>query len=64
MKEEQIDRLLKIIEENGYSTVKYIAKAVYASESTVRRQLAELERNDLKNQEEDNDRQQRHCHFP
>ena len=43
MKEEQIDRLLKIIEENGYATVKYIAKAVYASESTVRRQLAELE---------------------
>ena len=34
MKEEQIDKLLKIIEENGFATVKYIAKAVYASEST------------------------------
>lgn len=44
MKEEQIDKLLKIIEENGFATVKYIAKAVYASESTVRRQLTELER--------------------
>ena len=44
MKEEQIDKLLKIIEENGFATVKYIAKAVYASESTVRRQLTTLER--------------------
>lgn len=43
MKEEQIDRLLKIIEETGFATVKYIAKAVYASESTVRRQLTTLE---------------------
>lgn len=44
MKEEQIERLLKIIEENGYATVKYIAKATYNSESTVRRQLTVLER--------------------
>ena len=27
MKEEQIDRLLKIIEENGYATVKYINRS-------------------------------------
>ena len=44
MKEEQIDRLLKIIEKNGFATVKYIARTVYASESTVRRQLTTLER--------------------
>ncbi len=44
MKEEQIDRLLKIIGENGFATVKYIARTVYASESTVRRQLTTLER--------------------
>ena len=43
MKQEQIDKLLKIIEENGFTTVKYIAKAVYASESTVRRQLTVME---------------------
>lgn len=43
MKEEQIERLLKMIEANGYATVKYIAKATYASESTVRRQLKTLE---------------------
>ena len=43
MKEEQIERLLKIIGENGFTTVKYIAKSVYVSESTVRRQLTILE---------------------
>lgn len=44
MKEEQIDKLLGIIEENGFATVKYISRTIYASESTVRRQLSELER--------------------
>lgn len=44
MKEEQIDKLLGIIEDAGFATVKYIAKKTYASESTVRRQLAALER--------------------
>lgn len=44
MKDERIDELLKIIEENGYATVKYIAAMTFSSESTVRRQLTELER--------------------
>ncbi len=44
MKDERIDELLKIIEENGYATVKYIAAATFTSQSTVRRQLNELER--------------------
>lgn len=44
MKDEQIDRLIKIIEENGFATVKYISRTLYASESTVRRQLSELEK--------------------
>lgn len=43
MKEEQIDKLIRLIEENGFTTVKYLAKVTFASESTVRRQLTELE---------------------
>lgn len=43
MKEEQIDGLIGLIEENGFATVKYLAKVTFASESTVRRQLTELE---------------------
>lgn len=43
MKEEQIDGLLRLIEENGFATVKYLAKVTFTSESTVRRQLTELE---------------------
>lgn len=43
MKEEQIDGLIRLIEENGFATVKYLAKMTYTSESTVRRQLTELE---------------------
>ena len=43
MKEEQIDGLIRLIEENGFATVKYLAKVTFTSESTVRRQLTELE---------------------
>lgn len=43
MKEEQIDGLIRLIEENGFVTVKYLAKVTFTSESTVRRQLTELE---------------------
>ncbi len=38
MKEEQIDGLIRLIEENGFATVKYLAKVTFTSESTVRRQ--------------------------
>lgn len=43
MKDEQIDELIGLIKENGFVTVKYLAKVMYTSESTVRRQLTELE---------------------
>lgn len=44
MKNEQEEKLLKLIEESGFATVKYLAGVMYTSESTVRRRLNELEK--------------------
>ena len=49
MKNEQIEILLELIEKSGFATVKYLASATYASESTVRRQLSKLEKMGLVN---------------
>lgn len=43
MKDDRIDSLIKLIDKNGFATVKYLAAVTYTSESTVRRQLTELE---------------------
>ncbi len=44
MREEQIDKLVGLIQKNGFATVKFLASATYTSPSTIRRQLAELQR--------------------
>lgn len=44
MKKGQLEELLKLIEENEFATVKFLAGAMYTSESTIRRRLNELEK--------------------
>lgn len=44
MREERKAELMKLLEESGYCTVEYLAARLYTSQSTVRRNLAELER--------------------
>lgn len=47
IQEERKKELLKLIEEAGYCTVEYLASRIYTSQSTVRRNLAELEKQGL-----------------
>lgn len=47
LQEERKHALLGLMENNGYCTVEYLAAHLYTSRSTVRRNLAELERQGL-----------------
>ena len=43
IRQERKNELMKLLEESGYCTVAYLASRLYTSQSTIRRNLAELE---------------------
>lgn len=43
IREERKRELMKLLDESGYCTVEYLASRLYTSQSTIRRNLAELE---------------------
>ena len=46
-REERLDELMSIISDSGYATVEYISRKTFMSPSTIRRDLADLERSGL-----------------
>ena len=46
-REERLDEIMSIISDSGYATVEYISRKTFMSPSTIRRDLADLERSGL-----------------
>ena len=46
-REERLDEIMSIIIDSGYATVEYISRKTFMSPSTIRRDLADLERSGL-----------------